>query len=189
MDSGTTTKARPRRIARVSCRRSVLDFSHSLRVRSVSKVNGLAAVVFGIRMTADLARVSLRQENYRLAGLWTGLWSYGTELRAGVTSPESNLFTFVLCTSAFAQDRAAPRRHGATGPSVITPNTCNRSVATPGGPGTPGVASGGHRRSVAVVSRRARDYPGSAGKDSRRVNSFSQWWATYRAFPMKGRVR
>ena len=97
MDSGTTTKARPRRIARVSCRRSVLDFSHSLRVRSVSKVNGLAAVVFGIRMTADLARVSLREEKYRLVGLWTGLWSYGTELRAGVTSPESNLFTHV-CT-------------------------------------------------------------------------------------------
>ena len=159
MDSGTTTKARPRRIARVSCRRSMLDFSHSLRVRSVSKVNFLAAVGFGIRMTADLARVSLRQEKYRLAGLWTGLWSYGTELRAGVTSPESNLFTFVLCTSAFARDRAAPRRHGATGPSVITPNTCNRSVAARGGPGTPGVASGGHRRSVAVVSRRARDYP------------------------------
>ena len=80
MDSGTTTKARPRRIARVSCRRSMLDFSHSLRVRSVSKVNGLAAVGFGIRMTADLARVSLRQEKDRLAGLWTVLWSYGTEL-------------------------------------------------------------------------------------------------------------
>jgi hypothetical protein len=159
MDSGTTTKARPRRIARVSCRRSMLDFLHSLRVRSVSKVNGLAAVGFGIRMTADLARVSLRQEKYRLAGLWTGLWSYGTELRAGVTSPESNRFTFVLCTSAFARDRAAPRRHGATGPSVITPNTCIRSVLPPGGPGTPRVASGGHRRSVAVVSRRARDYP------------------------------
>ena len=114
MDWGTTTRARPRRIARVSCRWSMLDFSHSLRVRSVSKVNDLAAVGFGIQMTADLARVSLRlrQEKDRLAGLWTGLWSYGTELRAGVTSPESNLFTFVLCTSAFARDRAAPRRHG-----------------------------------------------------------------------------
>ena len=62
MDSGTTTKARPRRIARVSCGRSMLDFSHSLHVRSVSKVNYLAAVGFGIQMTADSARVSLQQE-------------------------------------------------------------------------------------------------------------------------------
>ena len=137
MDLGTTTKARTRRIARVSCARPTRDYPHSPRVRSVSKVNDIAAAGFGVQTTADLVRVSLRQAKDRLASLFTGQWSYGTELRAGVASPESNVFPAVLCTSAFPTRSAGAEAAWRDRAVRYVSRHSVRSVVTPGGPGTP----------------------------------------------------